>query len=375
MSAADSPAAAAVRADIKQSGGWIPFSRYLEIVLHEPHCGFYGSGRVQFGLRGDFITAPVLSPLFGQMLAQQAAEVIQNSAPCILELGGGDGALANAIISALHNPSAPTSISYTILETSHALRTRQQTALQKWDATPSINITWTDTLPKSFCGIIIANEVLDSLPFALCAHRNGKWFERGVEVDKGGALCWREQAASDDLLPRLQSLAVPDNYETEINLRAEALVRTLCQNLQHGAALFVDYGFGRAEYYHPQRTNGTLMCHRRGQMDDAPLESPGDKDITAHVDFSAIAEAALEGGAQLAGYVSQAQFLLNCGIADVLSQAAQELTTVQYAKLAAGAQKLLNPQDMGELFKCIAFVKNMPQTLLGFSDGDRTRHL
>lgn len=357
-------ALAAVRAEIAQADGWIPFDRYLQIVLHSPH-GFYGSGRVRFGPGGDFVTAPDISPLFAQMLALQVAQVLRSGGRDILELGAGDGRLSLALAQLLREKVG----AHYILETAAPLKQRQEQTLA------GEKITWLSSLPEQFNGVIIANEVLDAVPFSLFANRNGKWRVRGVSCPDG-RLQWSERDCSDDkIISRLQQTELPDGSITEIAPQAEALSASLCSALDYGALLIADYGFVRREYYHPQRTGGTLMCHHNQRADSDPLAMPGDKDITAHVDFTGIAEAGTEAGAALAGYVTQAQFLINCGIAEVLEREARQRTSVEYARLAAGAQKLLSPHEMGELFKCMAFTKGDVPPLIGFQEGDQRHRL
>ncbi len=357
-----SPTLAAVHTAIADAGGWLPFDDYLNLILHNPQYGYYGSGRVRFGADGDFITAPHLSPLFGRALAKQAADIIAHTGGGILELGAGDGQLAADILTALGTDFCP----YDILETSAPLRARQQ---QKLTAYPSVR--WLSTLPTSIDGVIIANEVLDATPFRLFAKRQGQWHERGISSSHN-ALHWSERpAAPDPMRQRLESLSLPDDYETEVNPRAEALTQTVTAHLRQGAALIADYGFGRREYYHPQRLRGTMMCHHRHRADDNPLLHPGEKDITAHLDFTAIADAGLAGGANLVGYVSQAAFLINLGIADWAPTASDRKSTAHLA----GLHKLLAPHEMGELFKFIAFAKGDVPPLRGFADNDRRHSL
>ncbi|MDM5147653.1 SAM-dependent methyltransferase [Candidatus Persebacteraceae bacterium Df01] len=358
-------AADVIQTAITDVNGWLRFDEYLNIALHHPQVGYYGGGKVRFGTAGDFVTAPVLSPLFGQSLAQQIAEVLRCVGGDVLELGAGDGQLAIDIMPMLQ--AASISHRYHILETSAALRARQASRLPA-------SVQWLSSLPESFCGVIIANEVLDAVPFRLFAKHSGKWLERGVTIKKS-TLHWQNRPADDDAVrQRLQNLALPDDYETEVNPRAEGLVRTLAQTLKAGAIFIIDYGFGRNEYYHPQRARGTMMCHRAHHSDTEPLHCPGEKDITTHVDFTAIAEAGLDGGATLAGYTTQANFLINNGITDLLA-AADNTDAVAWTKLAAGAQKLLAPHEMGELFKCIAFGKDISLPLSGFTRNDRRYQL
>lgn len=359
----DAPALGACRRAVACAGGWIPFDRYMDIALHAPEVGFYGGGRVRFGISGDFVTAPHVSPLFASALARQAAQF----GGAVLELGAGDGALASGMLAALDADGI--AADYRILETSAALRARQRERLRDMPA------TWVDEIPADFCGLILMCEVLDAVPFKLFAKRAGAWRERGVRV-RDGSLEWEERSGEEnEALERLTPLDLPDGYQAEVSPRAEALAATLCGNLKEGAVLVCDYGFGRAEYYHPQRGCGTLMCHRAGRADSDPLESPGDKDITAHVDFTAIAVAGAEGGASLAGYTSQAHFLVNCGIAGALEEASRRESAADYAALAAGAHKLLEPHEMGELFKFMLLAKGEIPPPCGFAEGDRRRQL
>lgn len=361
------PAFSAVRAAISRAGGWLAFDGYMETALHSP-AGFYGGGRVQFGAGGDFITAPLLSPLFAKMLARQTAQILSQTGGAVLELGAGDGTLAAQMLAELRAQNAKTQ--YYILETAAPLKARQQQKLSN-----EKNIEWLDKLPGDFCGAVIANEVLDAVPFLLFAKRGGEWRARGV-AEQNGALRWLEKSAPEnEFVRRLAALDLPDGFETEISPRAEALTASVCEMLREGAFFAADYGFGRREFYHPQRAGGTMMCHRAGLADSEPLESPGDKDITAHIDWTAMADAAISGGAKIAGYTTLAHFLLNCGAAEVLENLAKTLTAAEYAKFASGAQKLLAPHEMGELFKVAAFTKGDMPPLLGFSAGCQKRRL
>ena len=306
-----------------------------------------------------------MSPLYAKMLSRQAAEVLREVGGDILELGAGDGRLAGGIISDLSERGVR--CDYKILETSSALRHRQESYLGD-------KAEWLSELPSSFTGVILANEVLDAVPFGVYTKRGGEWYERGVSY-KGGELCWSERELSDAvLLKRFSEMSLPDGYPTEASLLGESLTSTLCELLSRGLLLLSDYGFGRSEYYHPERVTGTLMCHRGHQSDSEPLLESGLKDITSHVDFTSIAEAGLSGGAKLVGYTTQAHFLLNCGILESLSLESSDLD-VSYARLSSGAQRLLGPHEMGELFKFMGLTKGEIAPLLGFSGGCRLRQL
>jgi len=337
--------------EIADQGGWISFARYMEIALHAPGAGYYAGGARQFGAEGDFVTAPELGSLFGRTLARQLAQFPDLP---ILELGAGTGALAETMA---------TGRDYYILETSAALRARQEARLNG-------KAKHLDRLPERWRGIIIANEVADAIPVHVVAWRNEGVMERGVTF-QNQSFQWQERPASGGLHEEAMQIRVPPPYESEISLAARAWMRTLCEHLEHGLIFVIDYGFPRHEYYHPQRATGTLMCHYRHRAHADPFARPGDEDITAHVDFSALAAAARAAGAEVLGYTTQAQFLVNCGITDVLGEANVENALV-YAPIAAQAQKLLSPAEMGELFKVLAVGKGVAAPLLGFARGDRS---
>ena len=340
--------------EIHDQGGWISFARYMELALHAPGTGYYAGGARQFGVEGDFVTAPELGTLFGRTLARQLA---QFPGLPILELGAGSGALAETLAAERE---------YFILETSAALRARQEKRLGK-------KVKHLDRLPERWRGIVLANEVADAIPVHVVAWRADGVVERGVTVDDG-KLVWKDKPASTGLQEEANKIEVPPPYESEIGLAARAWMRTLCEHLEQGAIFVIDYGFPRGEYYHPQRSAGTLMCHHRHRAHADPFARPGDEDITAHVDFSALAAEARAAGADVLGYATQAQFLVNCGITDVLGEANVENALV-YAPIAAQAQKLLSPAEMGELFKVLAVGKGITAPLLGFSRGDRSHAL
>ena len=342
-----------ITAEIAARGGWISFARYMELALHEPALGYYAGSARKFGAQGDFVTAPELGSLFGRSLARQLREF-----PRILEIGAGSGALAEVLLDELD-------CEYLVLETSSELRDRQRKRLGD-------RVRFLDSLPARFSGAILANEVVDAMPVHAVAWREAGIMERGVAVEKH--LVWKERPASGALRDAAQDIQVPIPYESEINLAGSAWLRTLGAHLESGAIFIIDYGFPRAEYYHPQRSMGTLMCHHRHRSHGDVFLEPGAQDITAHVDFSALAAAARESGLEVLGYATQAQFLVNCGITDVLAEANAE-NALHYAPIAAQAQKLLSPAEMGELFKVLAVGRGVKTPLLGFSRNDRSHTL
>jgi SAM-dependent MidA family methyltransferase len=362
-----------IRSDIAARGGWISFARYMELALYAPGLGYYTAGAHKFGEAGDFITAPDLSPLFGHTVARQAAEIMAHSASHILELGAGNGKLAADMLMELERlGSLPDS--YGILEVSADLRERQQILLRERLPHLFNRIQWLDELPEIFSGAMIANEVLDALPVHLVHWNDSAITERGVAAGDDGFI-WQERPIGDAvLLQAAQQISVPDGYVSEICLAARGLVGSLAQCLQQGALLFIDYGFGAREFYHPQRDTGTLMCHYRHHAHDDPFYLPGLQDITAHVNFTDIAECGIDAGLKLLGYTNQAFFLINCGITELLQDTSPENLRA-YLPLSSQLQKLTSPAEMGELFKVIALGKVLDAPLIGFTRGDLSRTL
>ena len=362
--------------DLKASGGWMGFDAFMVRALYTPGLGYYANSSAKFGtmpagVKGegsDFVTAPEMTPLFGQTLATQVAQALQVSQTTqVWEFGAGSGALALQLLDELARLNVVID-SYTIVDLSGSLRERQQTLLQVHAG----KVRWVDELPAAMQGVVVGNEVLDAMPVKLLFRQSGQWFERGVALapDNDGIpqLTWAD--APTTLRPPVE-IPGPYDYLTEIHSQAEAFINTLADRLTVGAAFFLDYGFPESEYYHPQRHMGTVMCHRAHQADGNPLADVGLKDITAHVNFSGIALAGQDAGLDVLGYCTQARFLMNCGL----------LTRLADATLAdkSMAQKLIMEHEMGELFKVIGFAKR-PQNAemweaIGFAQGDRTHTL
>ena len=356
--------------EIAASGGWISFARYMELALYAPGLGYYSAGAEKFGSAGDFVTAPHLSPLFARCLARQISQVLSITSGNILEVGAGTGKLACDLLSELetHN-AAPTH--YFILEVSSDLRSRQQASIGMLPKMLAQRVQWLDKLPQHFAGMILANEVFDALPVHVVAWRSKGLYERGVAF-ADGKFHWEERPLDKgELFNAASTLNVVADYVSEIHLAARGLMRSLAALLDQGVILVSDYGFGAAEYYHPQRNQGTLMCHYRQQAHDDPFYRPGLQDVTSHVNFSALAESAEE--LRLLGYTTQTQFLVNCGITEILGETAPD--DAAYLPLVSAAQKLLSPAEMGELFKALAVGKGIPDKLLGFMKGDKSRML
>jgi len=366
---------ARLREAIHASGGWLAFDRFMALALYEPGLGYYANqnpkfGQMPAGVAGqgsDFVTAPELSPLFGHTLARQVAQALSATGTDELwEFGAGTGALALQVLDALTAMGQPPR-RYTIVDLSGSLRERQRATLAKH----ADRVHWVDQLPERFDGVVLGNEVLDAMPVQLL-HRvggqaNGVWHERGVVQAPDRELVWADRCTA--LRPPVE-IEGPHGYLTEIHPQAEAFIKTLADRLQRGAAFFIDYGFPEAEYYHPQRHMGTLICHRAHQSDDDPLADVGEKDITAHVNFTGIALAAQDAGMSVLGYTSQGRFLINAGLMEVAKDAGPR----ENAMLG----KLVNEHEMGELFKVIALAPAVSAegwSPIGFSVGDRTHRL
>jgi len=361
-----------IRAEIAASGGWISFARYMELALYAPGLGYYSAGARKLGRDGDFVTAPEISPLFGQTLARQVKQVLDAGFDELLEVGAGTGALAATLLEELERSDALPR-SYLILELSADLRERSRDTLAARVPHLLERVAWLNRLPPSFSGVVLGNEVLDAMPVQVVRSRAGTLQEAGVGA-KDRRFDWDWRPAAGELLQAAQALALPEGYLTEIPLAARGFMRSLAEMLEKGVALFVDYGFPAREFYHPQRSEGTLMCHYRHHAHADPFFLPGLQDITSHVDFSAIAHAAAESKLDVLGYASQAQFLVNCGITDVMARTPAE-DAAKFLPLANQANRLMSPAEMGELFKVIALGRGFGDPLIGFREGDRRQAL
>jgi SAM-dependent MidA family methyltransferase len=351
---------------VRRAGGWLPFDRFMALSLYAPGLGYYTNGSWKFGRMpasgSDFVTAPEMTPLFGRALAAQIANALAATATDeVWEFGAGSGALASQLLGALGEQVRR----YTIVDLSGTLRARQQELLAPFGD----RVAWADQLPDVIRGVVVGNEVLDAMPVKLLVRAAGVWHERGVGLGLSGAeagegFVWLDRVT--DLRPPME-IEGDHDYLTEIHPQSEAFIRTLADRLAQGAAFFLDYGFPEREYYHPQRHMGTLMCHRGHLSDPDPLHDVGRKDITAHVNFSAVALAAQDAGLPTLGYTTQAHFLINCAIVPLLAQA-------PLAERIAG-QRLIAEHEMGELFKVIGFHRGDFWNAIGFADGDRTHTL
>jgi len=361
-----------IASEIDASGGWISFARYMELALYHPGLGYYGGGSQKFGESGDFVTAPELTPLFGQTLAAQVSQIMAESSPTVLEVGGGSGRLAVDLLRSLEEAGQPVR-RYQILELSGELRARQKQTLA--DTAPEFldRVAWLDRLPERFSGCVVANELLDAMPVHALAWRPQGVMERGVTCTEDG-FGWSERIASPMLAKFAAELPVAGAMESEIGLAARSWISEWGQRLEVGAMLLIDYGLPRHEYYYPGRNHGTLRCHYRHRSHDNPFRWPGLCDITTHVDFTAMAESGHEAGLDVLGYTTQANFLVNCGLGPRLA-ARREEDSVSALRAAGAVQVLVSANQMGELFKVIALGRGVSQPLCGFIRGDRTHTL
>jgi len=373
--AASRELSAAIAACIRTAGGWLSFADYMDMALYLPGLGYYAGGTHKFGKDGDFVTAPELTPLFGQALARQVAQVLRAvpPAPTLLETGAGTGRLAADLLLELEKLDALPS-RYAILELSGELRARQRQTIA--DAVPHLldRIVWLEELPEKFSGCVIANELLDALPVHAVAWRESGLMERGVTLTANGFGWAEERLALGTLAEAMAALPVEAPFEGEVGLAARAWVAEWGHRLEHGALLLIDYGLPRHELYHPLRSHGTLRCHYRQHMHEDPFWWPGLSDITTHVDFTAVAEAGFDAGLEVLGYTNQASFLINCGIGELLA-ARQADGGVQARRASGAVQLLLDPREMGEMFKVIALGRGIDAPLLGFARGERSHTL
>lgn len=359
---------------ICDEGDWIAFSRYMELALYAPGLGYYAAGARKFGPEGDFVTAPELTPMFARCIAMQALQVLEATGGDILELGPGSGALAADLFDEL-NAQGKAPKRYLLLEVSPELRARQRERLEKRFPHDMDHFVWIDRLPEKIRGLAIANEVLDVVPFSMLRRTGNEILERGVILSEAGFAFDDAPLPDGDLKRRAQTVFPPGDYDylSEVSFAAEGLVRTIASSLESGVALFIDYGFPEREFYHPQRSMGTMRCHYRHRFHGDPFFMPGLQDITAHVDFSAMARAAESGGAEVYGFTTQAYFLISCGLA-VLVSAGDPTATLSRLKGTSVVHRLINPAEMGELFKVLALGRGCA-SLPGFSQGERSHTL
>ena len=373
--------ATAIRVEIDGADGWIPFSRFMQLALYAPGLGYYSAGAHKFGAGGDFVTAPELTPVFGRCLATQVVELLgQLGGGSVLEPGAGNGMLAADLLEALAVRGALPAC-YEILEVSGELRARQRETLARRDPRLLEHVRWLDAPPdKGWRGVVLANEVADALPVERFRTGAGGLEQFGVVV-RGEGFAFEARAAQASVAAavgaRLAGLPapLPPGYESEACLLTAPWLAELSRSLEQGAMLFLDYGLPRAQYYHPSRAGGSLCSFFRHRRVEDVLARPGLQDITAWVDFTALAEAGLEAGLEVAGFATQAHFLLGTGFEREIAAADAGLDPAGRARLAQAAGMLTHPGEMGERFKVLALARGLERPLSGFSFRDMTATL
>jgi SAM-dependent MidA family methyltransferase len=368
-----------IRERIRDAGGSISFAEFMHYALYAPGLGYYSAGTRKFGAGGDFVTAPEISPLFGRVVAKHCAPVLRAiRGGSVLEFGAGSGRLALEVLRTLAELDVLPA-EYRIMEVSADLRERQQRLLR--EALPGLagRIRWLDRLPETHRGVVIANEVLDALPVERFMRRSGGVYQLRV-CEEGGEFVFVDEPAPAVLANAVAAIEndigrrLPDHYRSEVSLAAPAWIADVAQTLEHGMAMLFDYGVSRREYYAADRGEGWLRCHFRHRVHSDPLILPGIQDLTAWVDFSAIADAAVSAGLEILGYLSQAQFLLAAGIDAELNDFA-EMPIESQLQTAAQIKMLTLPGEMGENVKCLCLARGDIPEPTAFDSADRTHTL
>ena len=339
----------AVKKLVRSRGGWIPFDEYVNLCLYDPNVGYYGAWIKGIGSEGDYVTAPELGSLFGELVARKIGPTLRGNGGQFLELGAGTGKFARKVVGICQAKSFGLD-RYSILEVSSKLR-----SIQMQELCGCREMEWLDALPVKFSGVAFGNELIDSVPCSIYRLDRKAWLERGVTT-KGGALAWEDRPPLSGSVPeRLSNISAENGYLAEVNLMGEALVRSLLDSMERGVAVLIDYGFARGEFYHPERRGGTLMCHWRHCAFPDPLAFPGISDITSHVDFTGIAEAAKDGGGRILGFCDLGDFLADFRDSKLLDGLPQSES--DGLPMAEQAKRLLMPHEMGQLFKVLVIGK------------------
>jgi len=367
-----------IRGVIEQSGGELPFCRFMELALYAPNLGYYSAGNQKLGVGGDFTTAPEISSLFSFSLARQVAQIMEQVGSDVLEFGAGSGVLAADILFELEQLNQLPE-HYYIIEVSADLRRRQKQTISARVPGLLERVEWLDELPETISGVVVANELLDAMPVHRFVVRDGVPQEVMVVWDDiGQQFQTIEEPITDERLhSKIEELDLAEGYSSELNLNACDWIATIGERLQSGAMILIDYGYPRHDYYHPQRSDGTLLCHYQHRAHHNPLILPGIQDITAHVDFTAIADAALDAGLHIHGYTNQANFLLGCGITDYLNRMLEfdGADMARQIEITNQLKRLTMPGEMGESFKVIALSRGIEIPLIGFSIRDDRNRL
>lgn len=366
-----------IRHEMGCTGGRIGFDRFMDLCLYAPGLGYYVAGARKFGEDGDFVTAPEISTLFGRCLARQCAQVLaETGTGDLFEFGAGTGAMAADILTELERLDCLPQ-RYLILELSPDLRARQHETLQRRVPGLVHLVHWLEQLPAAgFRGVVLANEVLDAMPVQRFRVESGEVREQFVRWEDDRFVAFWDSPPTNGLVHAVQALGTElnDGFESELNLRAESWVQGLGAMVAAGAVILIDYGYPRSEYYYRERDAGTLMCHYRHRAHPDPLLWPGLQDITAHVDFTAIAEAGLEAGFEISGYTTQAYFLMGCGLDAMLAEIDPGDVDI-HMRLVQEIRRLTLPTEMGERFKVLGLTRGLQQPLIGFGMRDQRERL
>lgn len=359
---------------IDAAGGWISFNRFMEFALYDADFGYYSGSLRKFGEEGDFVTASEISIFFAKALCIQFKEIFQSLDKNIIEIGAGSGKFALEVIQSLEADSESID-HYFILEISQSLRKQQYDLLIEHLPSNLFNkVQWVNEIPKKYEGIIFCNELLDAFPIDLIKKTLGNYFQKGVGVENSEFI-WKDKLIDDlSVYEQVNLESLPDNYLIEYSINIKNWINQINQSFSKGILLIIDYGFNDKEYFHDQRTQGTLMCHFKHYAHDKPLIHPGIQDITSHVNFSYVAREASKLGLQVKGFISQANFLINCGILDLLEKVNIEDRAL-YMKSVSEIQKLLSPAEMGDLFKVMAIEKNIDIDFIGLKNNNKVTKL
>ena len=364
-----------IRQEMRRAGGRLGFDRFMDLSLYAPGLGYYVAAMRKFGADGDFITAPEISSLFSRCLARQCMQVFaQLGGGDLLEFGAGTGVMAADILAELQGLNCLPE-RYLILELSPDLRQRQRETLHRLVPELVHLVHWLDAMPApGFQGVVLANEVLDAMPVQRFRVERDGIKEQFVYYRDGGFRSAWDLPVTPGLEQAVEAMDLAVGYESEMNLRTVSWVEQLGELLNRGAVLLIDYGYPRSEYYHPQRSTGTLMCHYRHRAHADPLVLLGLQDITAHVDFTAIAEAGIHAGFEVAGFSTQAYFLMGCGL-DSLMAASDPDDVERHMRLVQEIRRLTLPTEMGERFKVLGLTRGVEQPLMGFAMRDQRERL
>ena len=357
---------------IHSNQGWISFDRFMEFALYDPEFGYYTGNLRKFGEKGDFVTASEISSFFAKTMCIQFEEIFLSIDKNIIEIGAGSGKFALEVIQSLDSKKID---HYFILEISHSLRKHQYELLIK-NLPPHLfgKVQWIDKIPQEYNGIIFCNELLDALPIDLIKKSSGIPYQKGVGLEND-LFIWKDKAIKDlSTYDHINLESLPDNYLAEDAIHIKSWINNISESISKGVVIIIDYGFNHSEYFHEQRSQGTLMCHFKHHAHDNPLIQVGIQDITSHVNFSYVAREASSKGLHINGFISQANFLINCGILELLEKVNIE-DSLLYMKSVSEIQKLLSPSEMGDLFKVMTIEKNLDINLVGLKNNNKVKTL